>query len=138
MRRLSGDERGQVAPLVAVCLVGFLAVAGLVIDGGIMFSARRELQSLADGAARAGAMAVDEAVLRETGGSIVLDPEDARTAAQGYLEAAGFEGTFEILATVDSVNVRLHEKRGTVLMSLVGLREFDVAASATGSPRSGP
>ena len=48
------DERGVVAPLVAVMLIGLLGIAALVIDGGVLFAARRDLQGLADGAARAG------------------------------------------------------------------------------------
>ena len=139
MRRLVSDERGQVAPLVAVCLLGLLAIAGLVVDGGMMFSVRREVQSLADAAARAGAMAVDEVTLRANGGdSIRLDPEAARKAAGDYLNAARFDGLYEIEPAFDSVTVRLSTQHRTVLMSIVGLKTFEVAASATASPRSGP
>lgn len=139
MRRLVRDERGQVAPLVAVCLLGLLAVAGLVIDGGMMFSVRRHVQSLADGAARAGAMAVDESSLRENGGeTITLSPEAARSAAEDYLLSTGFEGSSEIEADIGSVTVRLSTQHRTVLMSLVGFRQFEAMASATAAPRSGP
>ena len=81
-------ERGAVAPLVAMMLLGLLALAALVIDGGLLFAERRDLQGLADGAARAGAMAVDEDVLRETG-AVRLDSAAAQAAAERYLEAAG-------------------------------------------------
>ena len=139
MRRLVSDERGQVAPLVAVCLLGLVAIAGLVVDGGMMFSVRREIQSLADGAARAGAMAVDESALRTSGGeSIKLDPEAARRAAEGYLTVARFDGTYEIEPAMDSVTVRLSAQHRTVLMSIVGLKTFEAEAFATASPRSGP
>ena len=59
-------ESGAVVPLVAVMLLGLLAMAALVIDGGLLFAERRDLQGMADGAARAGAMAIDEELLRET------------------------------------------------------------------------
>ena len=114
MRRLARDERGQVAPLVAVCLLGFMAIAGLVIDGGMMFSTRRGLQALADGAARAGAMAVDEEELRNSeAASLALDPDAARFAAENYLEAAGFAGSTEIEADRGSVTVQLFDRRRT-------------------------
>ena len=139
MSRWVRDERGQVAPLVAISLVGLLAVAGLVIDGGMMFSARRQVQSLADGAARAGAMAVDEPLLRSNGGTAIpLNPGEAKLAARDYLEAAAFDGLSEVVASPDAVTVRLSTDRRTVLMSLVGVRHFEAKASSTAGPRSGP
>ena len=73
------SESGAVVPLTAVMLLGLLAIAALVVDGGLLFAERRDLQGLADGAARAGAMAVDEDLLRETG-TVRLDPASAREA----------------------------------------------------------
>jgi uncharacterized membrane protein len=129
-------ERGAVAPLVAVMLLGLLALAALVIDGGLLFAERRDLQGLADGAARAGAMAIDEDLLRETG-AVRLDPEMAQAAAEGYLEAAGVGGTVRIDANMLSVTVDLEETRPTLMMSLLGVRTVDVAAHAVARPRVG-
>ena len=66
-------ESGAVVPLTAVMLLGLLAVAALVIDGGLLFAERRDLQGMADGAARAGAMAINEELLRDDG-AVRLDP----------------------------------------------------------------
>jgi hypothetical protein len=135
--RLS-DDSGQVAPLVLVFLLGILAVAGLVIDGGVLFASRRSLQSIADGAARAGAMAVDEQLLRESGGEQVrLDPVAARARLDRYLEVSGFRGIVE--ATVDSEEVRVKLRRGIkpLLLSLVGVREISAEAGAAAHPSSG-
>ncbi len=135
--RLSGD-RGQVAPLIAVCLLGLLAVAGLVIDAGVLFAARRDLQAVADGAARTGAMAVDEQALRERGGWMVeLDPEAAREAAGEYLDHAGFLGGAEVSSDTESVRVTLSRDRPTLILSLVGVRTLSVEASSVARPRSG-
>jgi uncharacterized membrane protein len=117
-------------------LLGLLALAALVIDGGLLFVERRDLQGLADGAARAGAMAVDEDVLRETG-AVRLDPAAAQAAAERYLETTGVDGTVQIDADTLSVTVDLQEKRPTLMMGLLGVRTVDVAAHAVARPRVG-
>lgn len=132
----SREERGAVAPLVAVMLLGLLAMAALVIDGGLLFAERRDLQGVADGSARAGAMAIDEHLLRETG-TVRLDPNAARDAAERYLEAAGVEGTVRIDTNMLSVTVDLEEQRPTLMMGLLGLHTVDVAAHAVARPRVG-
>jgi hypothetical protein len=67
----------------------FLSIAGLVIDGGVLLTSHRELQSVADGAARAGATRVDMARLRASGGTAVqLDPTLALDATRNYLQDA--------------------------------------------------
>ena len=129
-------ERGAVAPLVAMMLLGLVALAALVIDGGLLFAERRDLQGMADGAARAGAMAIDEDLLRETG-TVRLDPTAARAAAERYLETAGVEGAIRIDADTLSVTVDLEERRPTLMMGLLGMRTVDVAAHAVARPRVG-
>jgi len=117
-------------------LLGLLALAALVIDGGLLFAERRDLQGLADGAARAGAMAVDEDVLRETG-AVRLDPAAAQAAAERYLETTGVEGSVQIDADTLSVTVDLHERRPTLMMGLLGVQTVDVAAHVVARPRVG-
>gem|GEM_PF-5201525 len=58
-----GEQSGQLVVWTAVMLPLFLSVIGLAADGGIAFGARRELQNVADSAARAGAMQVDQRVV---------------------------------------------------------------------------
>lgn len=131
------DDSGQVAPLVAVCMLGLLAVAGLVIDGGVLFAARRDLQSVADGAARSGAMAIDEQTLRSSGGNrIYLNPGEAEVAVTDYLDLVGFAGTVETTASAESVRVILHKNHRMVLLSIVGVGSVETRASSTASPRS--
>lgn len=130
------EESGAVAPLVAVMLVGLLAVAALVVDGGVLFAARRDLQGHADGAARAGAMAVDEEKLRKTE-EVRLDPRQAETAARGYLVSIGFAGTVLVKADTLSVSVYLSEDRRTVMMGLLGVSSVRVEGRAEARPRFG-
>jgi uncharacterized membrane protein len=134
--RVLRAESGAVAPLVAVMLLGLLAVAALVVDGGVLFAARRDLQGLADGAARAGAMAVDIETLRETE-EVRLDPEEAEAAASAYLRAAGFGGGSSVSADILSVTVHLSDARSTVMMGLVGVKSVQVNARSVARPRTG-
>jgi putative Flp pilus-assembly TadE/G-like protein len=138
MRRRLSDDSGQATPLILMFLLGIVAVAGLVIDGGFLFASRRSLQSMADGAARAGAMAVDERLLRDSrGAEVVLEPEVARAAADDYLTRAGFDGQVEISASSTSVKVNLYRQTRTLVLSIVGVRDVSAQAQATAAPRSG-
>jgi hypothetical protein len=70
-----------------VALPLFMSIAGLAIDGGVLLTARRQLQSVADGAARAGATRLDLDRLRASGGADVqLDQPLATEAAMAYLD----------------------------------------------------
>jgi Flp pilus assembly protein TadG len=69
-----------------VALPMFIAIAGLAIDGGVLMASRRQLQSVTDGAARAGATRLDVVRLRGSGGADVqLDHAAALDATQNYL-----------------------------------------------------
>lgn len=138
IRKALNDDSGQAAPLVLVCLLGLMAVAGLVIDGGVLFASRRSLQSLADGAARAGAMAVDEQVLRESQvGEVSLNPEAARTAVDEYLELSGFTGSVELRAESTFVTVKVRREAKPLVLSLVGVGSIATEAAATAYPSAG-
>src|ERR671935_3021321 len=77
---------GQALLWFALAVPMFLSTAGLAIDGGMLLVSRRQLQSVADGAARAGATRLDLEVLRASGGSDVrLDQHQAIDAAQRYV-----------------------------------------------------
>jgi uncharacterized membrane protein len=129
-------ESGSVAAMTAVMLLGILAVMALVVDGGVLFAERRDLQGLADGAARAGAMAVNVDRLRATE-LVRLDPQKAEQAARQYLDAAGFEGDSTVRADILGVTVHLSETRSTVMMGLLGVRSVRVEARAVARPRTG-
>ncbi|HEX3661520.1 MAG TPA: pilus assembly protein TadG-related protein [Acidobacteriaceae bacterium] len=53
--RFLKDEQGQATILVAVCMVAVVGIAGLAVDVGHLRYVRRQMQTLADSAALAGA-----------------------------------------------------------------------------------
>jgi Flp pilus assembly protein TadG len=70
----------------ALALPLFVSMGGLAIDGGVLLASRRQLQSVADGAARAGATRLDLDRLRGSGGvDVELDRALARQTAFTYL-----------------------------------------------------
>src|SRR6266536_80009 len=83
-------QRGQAIVWTAVMLPLFIAIVGLAADGGLVFSARRELQNLADSSARAGAQQIDVLAYRESRGrTVVLDEHSARQVAADQARSQG-------------------------------------------------
>src|SRR5256885_11263163 len=84
MRRRSA---AQALVWFTLALPMFISIAGLAVDGGVLLASRRQLQSVADGAARAGATRLDLERLRASGGAEVqLDQRLAAAAARSYVE----------------------------------------------------
>ena len=134
VRRLHGDE-GQVLVMVALMMVGVVSVVGLVSDGGLVFAQRRDLQNVADTAAAAGAMQIDEATYRSTG-EVVLDERLAREAAALYLDG---EGDLDYVVSVlsDRVEVSVSRQATTGFLQVIGIDGVEVTASAFAEPRYG-
>ncbi len=134
VRPLRGDE-GQVLVMVALMMVGVVSVVGLVSDGGLVFAQRRDLQNVADAAAAAGAMQIDEAAYRSTG-EVVLDEQLARDAAVLYLDA---EGNLDYVVSVlsDRVEVSVSRRATIGFLQVTGLDGIEVSASASAEPRYG-
>ena len=132
---LPADERGSASVMVALFLLGLLAAAGLVADGGRALAERRSLQNLADSAAAAGAMQLDVASYRLRG-TARLDARAARSAAHARL--AGAPGaSYRVSATRDRVSVRVERGVRLTFLSLVGIRALTLGASAEAEPRAG-
>ena len=137
VRRLHRDRGGGAMVLVALWLGALAAVAGLVADGGMLLAERRELQNLADAAAAAGAMALDEGRYRSSGGrDVSLDRRAARAAAERYLRAA--DGVaYTVGATRGRVEVAVERRAPTVFLRAVGIGHVTVRARASAEPRHG-
>ncbi len=131
MIRWRRDERGQLTLFVVFATVALVILAGLVVDGGYVLAARRRAIDHANGAARAGAVALAPSAYR-TGGDVVLDPVAAVAAAQGYLAAAGHAGAVEVHG--DRVTVSLRFAQPMTLLRLVGMEA--VTVSGRGQARS--
>jgi uncharacterized membrane protein len=135
------DVRGQAAAWLAIMLPLFLAVVGLAVDGVVVLGARRELQDIADGAARAGATAVDEQRYREQG-TVELVEGTARQRAEQALarvESRRLDGrpAGEVLASRTEVAVSVRGRARLAFIRIVGVRTAEVRASARARPFPG-
>jgi hypothetical protein len=75
----------MVTAFVVVFAAALVFVAGLVFDGGRMLAEAREVDNLADSAARAGAQAISEDRVR-AGDAVVLDIDEAQRLACVFLQ----------------------------------------------------
>jgi len=131
-------KSGQAIVWVAVMMPFFLSVVGLAIDGGIVFSARRELQNVADSAARAGAMQIDQRVYRDSSGAtVVLDASAARQVAAEYLASQGSGPAATITAEPQRVVVQVSREVPTGFLRLVGIDTVRISAVALADVRFG-
>ena len=103
---------------VTVFTVALLGVAGLVADGGLLLAAHQRAFNEAEGAARAGAQAVDVDALR-SGAGVRLDPSEAERRARDYLASIGRDGTVEVSG--DTVRVRLAFRQDLTILGAFGL-----------------
>lgn len=142
----NGVDRGDEGS-VLLLILGLVVLAALfvtvVMDVSALFLDRRELIAAADGAALAGAQAVDTRALYTQGlpaaGPLTLDEDRARAAVRSYLLANGFFDQYddlglEIVTTSTTVSVRL---RAVVQLPVVNTVTpgagdgVEVAATAT-------
>ena len=138
MRDFGREETGQAIVWVAVMLPFFLAVVGLSLDGGLVFDARRELQNVADAAARAGAMQVDEGAYRASfGQQVVLDPDADYTAAVDYLMLQPGRVTGSVRVERKTVQVDVARDVPMGFLRLVGIETARVTATAVAEVRHG-
>ncbi|MDO8616122.1 MAG: pilus assembly protein TadG-related protein [Dehalococcoidia bacterium] len=137
IRRLHEEDDGQVMILVAILMVGMVAVVGLVTDGGMVFTQRRDLQNVADAAAAAGASQIDEDAYRASAGaSVVLDETAAYDAAARYLDNEG-DLDYSVIVAPDRVDVSVSRQARTGFLRAIGINGVDIDASATAEPRHG-
>lgn len=134
------DEHGQAsALLVGVLLLGLLFV-GFAFDGARLFTARRDLQNVADSAALAGASALDEAAFRDSGGAEVrVDPGAARRAIDEVVRASSLPPTtrVDVAVSADRVVVRIARPVRLQFLGLTGLGPQQIGAHASAAPQTG-
>ena len=122
------QDRGSVTAFTAIIVVGLLACAGLVLDGGLQLAAKVSAVDDAQEAARTGAQQLDLAAYRGTG-TVRLMPDQAAAAARSYLAGKGYTSTVTISG--DTVTVRVAATRPTQLLGLIGVGSLHVTGSAT-------
>ena len=147
MRRIPRRQsQAQALVWLALAIPMLLSVAGLAIDGGVLLDERRQLQSVVDGAARAGAAQMDMPRLRASGGSDVqLDPTLASRAARTYVDQALATGTQywhtppEVGVEVGTrrIHVTMRARLPTAFLRIVDINEVLVEAVAVADVQYG-
>ena len=103
----------MITTYVAIVATSLILMTGLVVDGGAKIRTYVEASHLADGAARAGAQAVEEGSLR-TSGLVRIDAADARERASQYVADNGPDSAEVVSATVNgntiTVRVRIWQQ----------------------------
>lgn len=131
-RRLR-NERGSVLITGLLLTLALLMVLGAAVDIGHAFIVRRDLTSLADDAALAGAQQLDPQAIHQ--GQLALDPQQAQTAALTTLSGQpGIQAHAD--ATSAAVQVQVTRRFPTILLRLVGLSDLTVSAQANATPRA--
>lgn len=114
----------------AVCVIGLLAMIGLIVDGGAKVRAAQRADTLAAEAARAGGQAINlpPAI---AGKSPSTDPVAAAAAAQAYLQANGITGIVSIAPAGRRLDVDVTSSSPTIFLGLIGVSSITVHGHAT-------
>lgn len=112
-----------------------LALAGLVLDGGLALASKVQAAGAAEAAARAGAQTIDLSTYR-LDNRLELASAQAVSRAQAHLSAAGVEG--KVTVAGNTVTVIVITTQRTQLLGLVGISSITVQASGHASPHRGP
>jgi hypothetical protein len=134
----SARSAAQALVWFTVALPLFMSIAGLAIDGGVLLTSRRQLQSVADGAARAGATRLDLDRLRASGGADVqLDQTLATEAATSYFDERLARGlpwqaapSMRVDAGARRVHVFIQGTLRTAFLRIVHIESVPVEANA--------
>ena len=111
------DEAGVVTVFVVALMAVFVALGGLVVDGGVMLGARRRAVNEAEAAARAGAQTLMPEAVR-SGGSDV-DVAGAEDAVRRYVAATGHDA--RALVTAHTVEVTVSFRQPLLILGAFGL-----------------
>jgi Flp pilus assembly protein TadG len=126
-------ERGSVLITGLLLTLALLMVLGAAVDIGHAFIVRRDLNSLADNAALAGAQQLDQQAIHQ--GQLAIDPQQAQAAALAALSSEpGIQAQAD--ATPAEVHVKVTRRFPTILLRLVGLSDLTVSAQANAASRA--
>ncbi len=119
-------EHGQSIVIIAVVMVGLIALMGLAIDGGALFMQRREMQSAADAAALSGTRALAEAIC----GDAAFNDAFISAAINKYAESNGVKDTNSVPGDAINGNVRAHYvNAGEAVIGTVGSGTIPVGST---------
>jgi Flp pilus assembly protein TadG len=129
-----GRDRGQIVVLFALCMLGMIAFAGLLIDGGLAWSARRQAQAAADTAALSAAYSVISGAA-DGGASAAVNTAGMNGFTGDLLDCNGhvIKNGGVVITAVDATHVQVTVTRAmyTTLSQAIGQKCFLVSATAT-------
>lgn len=130
LRLLARRDDGRIAVFFAILAPAFIAMLGLIVDGGGQIRALQRADNIATEAARAGGQAINgpQAI---TGGRKEVDPTLAVETAQVYLAAAGAKGTVVINPDLQHITVTVRIPYDTVVLRSFGIDSWTVTATVT-------
>lgn len=129
-------DSGAAAVLLVLLTPVFLALAGLVLDGGRAIAGRQHAADLAEQAARAGAQNLNVTALRATGVD-TINPVAATAAACRYVTTVQPGAGCATTVTATQVTVTVTTRTPTVLLGLIGINTFHSAGSASAQAITG-
>ena len=123
MNRMRSNERGQVFAITAISLVALLGMAAFVLDVGAWFRADRQIQSVADAAALAGAQ------------HLPRSPGEAMGTANDYAEKNDGPAPTNLTITStkgpnDTIVVEMEDETPGYLSAVFGVEAVDIGARA--------
>jgi len=133
---LLGCDRGEDGVFLAMTVVFmtmFLALAGLVADGGLYFDAKQAAASEAEQAARAGAGSLDVGQLHA--GTVAIDPATATTAAESYMTGAGHPGSAWVVG--NTVYAQISYRQPTQLLGIIGVSSLQITVTESATDVTG-
>lgn len=111
------DEAGVVTVFVVALMTVFIALGGLVVDGGVMLDARRRAVNEAEAAARAGAQILSPERVRSGGSDVSVT--GAEDAVRRYVAATGHDARAAV--TADTVEVTVSFRQPLLILGAFGL-----------------
>jgi hypothetical protein len=124
----------MVTAFTVVIAIALMVFVGLAYDGGRALDGRVRALNEAQEAARAGAQALNLGALR-AGGTAVLDPEAAVSAAKAYLAGTGDAGTVDVAGT--TVTVSVTHVQATKFLGMVGVGSITAQVTASAKAEQG-
>jgi Flp pilus assembly protein TadG len=131
--RRQRSEDGSILAMTCIFMTMFLALAGLVADGGHYFDAKQAAASEAEQAARAGAGSLDVSALHA--GTVALDPNTAVATAESYMAASGQPGTAWVSG--NTVYAQISYRLPTQLLGIIGVGSFQINVTESATDVSG-
>jgi len=131
-------ERGQIALMLAAVFPVLVALAGLVVDGGLMLVYYRIGRVTVDSAAVAAATKMDEDAFRNEGNDVVLQADLACEEAQQYA-VFNSRGVVSISCSVEAnrATVTGRVEAPTLFLRVFGIRSVPFSLSATAELKYG-